>query len=234
MTRFLAVVYVTLMVGTTGFALPANTQIRGLPQFGVKLVGSDPRQPAIENGSQRRVIIYVLRWAVQRGAHVRHEAEVTSSLLARRNIGTAESVSIPPGGTRTHRYSSPAPLGGEVVGVSLDSVVFEDGEFVGPDESGSYENLVARIDAERDVHRLVSDRAPSVSLDQVFARVVALAEGTSAVPSGAPVSRRLYATWQKNSAKELVDVRRRDGDGAVIGLVTRSADYPRLWREGQR
>jgi hypothetical protein len=133
--------------------------LNGLPEIGVTLAGT-PDRPIIVNHTQRRVIVYVLQFESrdpQTGAYSPHSVVVTNAVLHIRNGYKDEQTSIPAGASRPYpNHSMGYPSDAPIARASLDSVVFEDGEFAGPDAMRMYEFISTSNNLQGEMYRAVT------------------------------------------------------------------------------
>src|SRR5215831_1039163 len=119
---------------------------------GVSLAG-DANAPVIVNHSTHRILEYTLLFHAATGS----SRPSTYSMLGQLRKAPLSSVGIAPGASWVHApnistqildASVRAPA--SATSVALDSVLFEDGSFAGPDKAGQYDMLIARLQAEKD------------------------------------------------------------------------------------
>jgi hypothetical protein len=133
--------------------------LNGLPEIGVTLAGT-PDKPIIVNHTQRRVIVYVLQFESrdpQTGAYGPHSVVVTNAVLHIRNGSKDEQTSIPAGASRPYpKHSMGNPSDAPIARATLDSVVFEDGEFAGPDAMQMYDFISTSNNLQGEMYRAVA------------------------------------------------------------------------------
>lgn len=220
--------------------------LTGLPEHGLVLIG-EPTHPTLENRSTRRVIIYVLRSETIHQGQTLFSTNVRNSLQSTRNnvflakLGQPAAEpdhSIAPGASQVVEHVGeigmfPNTEGGTIVSLSLDGVVFEDGEFVGPDNGHSFDNITATIAAERDLHRQVlADRAAGTD---PWEKVRTIAATPNDAITG-PGAQRLYTMKQRIKAKELLSVIQAPKGGVenAVHLARSSEVYPTIWRRARQ
>lgn len=100
------------------------------------------------------------------------------------------------------------------VAISLDVVIFSNGEVVGPNRSGSMEHAQARLDSARDLHAAFEDRVTHHHSVQSFvARLHELKKGPGAVVDQRP--NKWYAFYTRQLAGELIGVYEQSGEAAL-------------------
>jgi hypothetical protein len=192
--------------------------LQGLPEYGVLLSGS-PKNPIVENHSGKTVIGYVVKTA---DAHGR--GPVVNQLMAH---SCMQPAGIPDGGSLYAKGAVPVNStvgmlsftakalsigqGQPIVRAILQSVVFADGQFVGIDEHGAFDQFVERIKAIVEVAILARNGA----WDQV--------EALAPLPPRLPLSLDLTAML-------LVQERKFKGDAAAGRLAEIYSSLPPLWR----
>ena len=139
----------------------------GLPKYGVLLHGT-PTALVIENQTGRRIVVTMLRFETLRGdQYVTRNVSISNALLSLRDKSPNERRSVPSHGSRAIASEpSEAHMGGTIDRVNLDGVVFEDGEFVGPDPANQYPILKAKFDLERQLYQMAL-REDLVSLQNI-------------------------------------------------------------------
>jgi hypothetical protein len=117
-----------------------------------------------------------------------------------------------------HRREGQSPFA-FATSVALDSVLFEDGRLVGPDKAGSYDQLTALVQAEKDVHEIITT---AKDLAQAWRVLESIAAG-QAIPardqSRSERYWRRYLVAYRNFSVELLQVRSKVGDAAAINLA---------------
>lgn len=219
-------------VAVTCLFLNVTSAQTGLARHGVFLQGT-PGSPLIVNQSSHRILAYTLLFVHANGA-------TTPSLqvmLGQLRNQPLTSVGIAPMTTYTHRSSAEVrdPNGAlpteQALSVVLDSVLFDDGTLVGPDEAGSFYPLTARIQAEKDAHAVLlhADGAASA-----WATLASFASGKTLPPvdAGQPLAyQHRYQALFQIYAEELLHVRSKGGESAALRLAHSSAFYPVIVRE---
>ena len=200
----------------------------GLPKYGVFLEGT-VSSPIIVNHSSHRILAYCLLFDHGSGVVI-PSLQVMLGQLRRQPMS---AVGIAPGGQHLHQpVAQVADAKGQLpnegpIALTLDSVLFEDGTLVGPDKSGSFDQLTARIQAEKDVHAVLKNGGtPSA-----WTALERIASGqTSPAPeqSRSQGYRSRYQAMFRASAVELLNVRSRAGDAAANDLARSSAFYPAI------
>jgi hypothetical protein len=146
-----------LVIGAASNAQGASmaSALTGLPQYGVTLSG-DPHTPTIVNSTDRRIVMYVIQFykagpngPVERNLSVRNG-------IPHLQMGTAnEPTTVPAHGSKTVFPEFVEENMGKAVKAELEGVLFEDGEFVGPDRRGLFETLKATVEGERQLYQSV-------------------------------------------------------------------------------
>jgi len=239
--KLFGVVWILLLVSATA-ASGQNRgnpmrQLIGLDGNGVLLTG-DLKAPVIQNHTKRKILGYTLSMVYANGQLINR----TSLLLL--TLRNGQSKAIPPGGERRADPNDGSSGGLEVMGpsgpstltrISLDSVIFDDGEFVGPDIAGAFENVSARIAAETDLHQRVIKvygRNNPTEKDQLWADLERLAKRSTADPVPVNIAAKtVYRHIRRARAEELVRIRQGSGEAAARALANQSAIYPTLWRQ---
>jgi Flp pilus assembly protein TadD len=200
------------------------TPLEGLPQYGVTLSGS-PENPVIENHSGRTVIGYVVETA---GANGRRG--IYPQLIAE----SVEPAGLPDGGAvyarsavpvnSTGRMQNPAQVRsvgqGPIERALLSSVVFADGQFVGMDGPGGFEDFVKKIRGITEAGKLAKIAA--------WEQVEAFAKFTPGLPLNGEDP--LLYTFRQLAASRLAETRRLKGDAAASRLAAIYSSLPTLWK----
>lgn len=137
------------------------------------------------------------------------------------------SVGIAPGASRAHdsqALTNSLDAKGQsafawATSVTIDSVLFEDGRLVGPDKAGSYDQLTARLQAEKDVHELLTK---ATDVTQAWVTLEGIASGQIEPPTDKSQSQkyqRRYRAEYQTFSTELVRVRSKLGDAAAMDLA---------------
>jgi hypothetical protein len=181
-----------------------------------------------------------VRFELQRNGRPFAITRTESALLNIRNgaffgRGTEYSV-IPPNGALD--IAMKGEPGDSLVRVSLDSAMFDDGEFVGPDLTGTYHDTVAEIEARKDLHRslLQGTEATGRVAEATWRGLEAIGgrkERSQADYGGfAGKAGITYAENQESFAQELLRVRARaaDGEASALRLAAACDSYPTVRR----
>jgi len=213
--------------------------LEGLPSHNLTLSG-DPTRPTVSSTDSRRVILCSVRFELQRNGHPFTITRTESALLNIRNgaffgKGTEYYV-IPPNGT--FEIAMEGEPGDILIRASLDAAMFADGEFVGPDLTGTYGQTVAQIQAQQDLHKsLLQDTDASGRVAEArwgaLGTIAARKERTQADYGGfAGRAGITYAENQENFAQELLRVRARaaDGEASALRLAAGCEFYPTVRR----
>lgn len=124
-------------------------------------------------------------------------------------------------GYRTYLQSVVSRLGQGDLTVTLDGAFFEDGTFVGPDRSGYCDIFKAEVSAKHDLMaRVVTASKTGQGLAQVAAEIESSlpASPQDYLRSGATPS-DLYEYYKSRYAQEFLNVRKKLGDEAALGLA---------------
>ena len=214
--------------GGAGFS-PQREQpaLQGLPQYGVTLSGS-PADPVIENHSGRVVIGYDMKLvdANDRGMILSAQIMAPSVLPAGIPDGGALYVhgnvpvnsNIPMPSARANYGQRP------IVTAMLRSVVFADGQFVGTDEQGAFEEFAKKLKGVTAVGKLAKTQA--------WDQVEALAPAFGQIPPPPPPSgedNTVYS-FRQLAAQRLVETRRLKGEAAARQLAETYSSLPTLWK----
>jgi hypothetical protein len=156
---------IRLLLLLVGVSPAVMAQLIGLPQYGVLLSGT-PDNPVVLNQSLHRILAFALR--LRRGDQDRFSEtrsnQVGLNQLTRGYAAGPDGPGIPPGGTSLSlpqmmptQTRNPAGQRTDIgfTEATLDSVLFDDGLFVGPDFIHIYESITARITAEVSVDSLL-------------------------------------------------------------------------------
>jgi hypothetical protein len=115
---------------------------------------------------------------------------------------------------------------------TLDSVLFDDGLFVGPDLGHMYESITARINAEVSVDSLLLSAKTDRDFATAWDQIKQIAETPSVPPTSAPGFIDLV---DPNSprwfAMQLLSVRDRLGEKAAVAQAASSLAYPKIHKE---
>jgi hypothetical protein len=227
----------------------AMAQLTGLPQYGVILAGT-PDDPVILNQSPHRILVYALR--LQKGDQDRYPATRVKDYL--RQLTTPQTApsgaGIAPGATSLSLPQVIAPQTKNAAGqrtdigytqATLDSVLFDNGQFVGPDVSHTFESTTARITGELSVHSLLLSAKTAAEVAAAWDKIKEIAE-TPVVPStsapGVPGAGRPGfgdpSYWPRQSAIQLLAVRDHMGEATAYALAASTQAYPKIQREPQQ
>ena len=199
--------------------------LQGLPTYGVTLSGS-PENPIIDNHSGKVVIGYDVKLADANGREMVDNAVMANSVLP---AGIPDGGSIYAWGTEPVKPTVPMPSPtqvrfagqGPIVTATLRSVIFGDGQFVGVDVQGAFEQFEKKLKAIIEVGILAKTQA----WDQV--------EALSAQrPSGPPPSSedRILYTFRQLTAMRLAEARKSKGDAGARQLAEVYSSLPTLWK----
>ncbi len=203
----------------------AMAQMTGLPQAEVTLTGI-PTAPVIGNNSSHWILAYTLVDQDAAG-HVRpHTYSMIGQLRNNPRAGIAPGASFSEaqlhGSVQTRDASGAPPP--PPIQVSLDSVVFDNGELVGPDKNNSLDAIAARLQAQKDVNLVVEAGA--------WSKLQQIAGGDVGAPAlaGSDIYQRSYRLGAVSAATEMLRVRERNGDTGALKLAASMAVYPTITR----
>ena len=107
------------------------------------------------------------------------------------------------------------------VRISLDAVIVDDGELIGPDESQLGDHFAAYVKAKQDIYRsLVQSLDSGQSMDEAFRPIEATIAVTCADPR-LPVDNP-FAIWPRQAAGEARGWRKRYGDADLHNILRRA------------
>ena len=175
------------------------------------------------------MIVYAL-WFEQllSDGRVLPSTAIRSALLGIRNGNVNETTSVPAHGQRAFE-PQPNEIQISPSIVRLDGAVFDNGEFIGPNLSSTYEWITSGLNAQQDLHKQVlANRAANVDPAVIWSNVQAIA-------SNQPVNLQGRAQWnyakrQQLFAQELLKVKELSGEEAAYELASKSANLPTIWR----
>jgi hypothetical protein len=205
-----------------------ENHLEGLPQYGVTLSGT-PENPVIENRSGKTVIAYVVVIPEQGGSMSVHQILLTIHMpdglpdggLLRVHGNVHLNPAVPVQGPMESPAQQVSP--GRPVSAVLQSVVFDDGQFVGANEHGAFELFAKRIGVIREVGLL----AKAGAWDHVETLAKALTKLSPRPPGGEDLT--LYFE-RLSAAARLVQERGEKGDAAAARLAEIYSLLPTLWK----
>jgi len=200
----------------------------GLPQYGVTLSGS-PENPVIENHSGRVIIGYDIKLADanDRGIAVNQIMAPSVMPAGIPNGGSVYAMGAAPINPNVPMPAAPQVRGsgqGPIIGAVLRSLIFSDGQFVGVDEQGAFEQFAKKLKAVTEVGLLAKGRA--------WDQVETLAQAFRQTPPPQPANGedpRLYG-FRGLAASRLVETRRLKGEAAAGQLAELYSSLPTLWK----
>ena len=204
-------------------------QMLGLPEAQVTL-GGTPTAPIIINNSSHWILTYTIVNQSAAGPARPHTYDMVGQLRNSPQAGIApgtslsEAQSFRPTQVKDAR-GAPLP---PPIQVSLDSVLFDNGVLVGPDNMNSFDVIASRLQAQKEVNLAVEAGA--------WSKVQQLANGGNAsVPAlfGSEVYQRNYQRRVVIAAREMLGVRERMGGEAALKLAASMTRYPTITR-GQK
>lgn len=118
------------------------------------------------------------------------------------------------------------PGAGPVVKAILESVIFDDGQFVGTD-SRYFDSMSIQIDAERLLAQHVATHPPDI-----WTELSGLLEPGNFVAffEGKTTQQRLVFLAQRSLAQDLVQAKNKQGETAAFEIAGRSASLPNVWK----
>jgi hypothetical protein len=203
-----------------------NGSLVGLPEYGVILMGT-VEEPSIVNGSGRIIIGHVLHFEHEGGSSYWRELKTRGLRLDMKNL----SAGIPPGGRESPLSADgPAPIrvhpavSKTFSKVSLDVVVFANGEVVGPDSGNYFADMANQVIAEQEFAQRVSvARYDPTKREAIWAEVNRLIQRSNGPQ---PEAERL----QTSLARDLDFAKNRSGETAAYDVADRQKTIPKLWR----
>ena len=200
-------------------------------------LGGSASDPLIINNSTHRVLAYTLIFQGVNGG----ESSSPFSMLGQLRDQPISNVGIAPGSSWAHNArptvaqtldaKGQSPFA-SAASVALDSVLFEDGRLVGPDKAGSYDQLTALVQAERDVHDIITTAR---DLAHAWAVLESIAAGQTQPPRDQSRSEKYwlrYLTAYRNFSTELLRVRTIAGDAAAMNLASKYMFTPKIVKGG--
>lgn len=101
--------------------------------------------------------------------------------------------------------------------ISLDGAFFDDGTFVGPDNTGFFAKVKSLLDAKRDILIEVKQGLErGKSAHEVFSRIEETAGEPTAEPNSQPSAASHYKKNKKDTAAELLRIRSASGDEKAV------------------
>jgi hypothetical protein len=196
----------------------------GMPEYGVTLSGT-PENPVVENHSGRVVIGYFLKSGDTngRGLNLNQVVALSVEPAGIPDGGSVYAMGAVPVNSTVPMPSPPVVRGvgqGPIVRATLQSVIFADGQFVGVDGPGGFEEFVKKIRAITEAGKL----AKTGAWDQV--------EAFAQLPPFPPpnVEDRIVYFGHRQAATWLVQERKRKGDAAATKLAEIYSSLPTLWK----
>lgn len=200
-----------------------------------------PLSVILKNPSHRSIVAFALRWTLSGpdGRVTTHDQSYIqpSGLLdgarARREHAEVEH-QIRPDGSRFVTVGGMARTKDElhalamarssdasqfsVVAVTVDAAIFDDGEYVGPDELGMVARFEARVDAEQDLMNEIHSRLGSgVALKDVLAALdLETAKDSDRIPT---TPAEIYTATKRSLLNELVTTRDNYGDQMALRTI---------------
>ena len=139
--------------------------------------------------------------------------------------GTENPLSADPGGPAPVRVHPPAPKA--LSKVSLDLVVFANGEVVGPDSGNQFADMANQVIAEQELaERVSAARGDPAQREAIWAEVNRLIQKGDAPQ---PEAERL----QTSLARDLDFAKSHSGEGTAYDIADRETKIPKLWKAKQ-
>jgi hypothetical protein len=116
----------------------------------------------------------------------------------------------------------------------LDSVLFDDGLFVGPDLGHTYEVITARIAAEVSVDSLLLSAKTESDFATAWDQIKKIAETPLVPPTSlpkTPAASFANLNAPRQFAMQLLAVRDRLGEKAAVAQAASSLAYPKIHKE---
>lgn len=197
----------------------------------------------VSNHSPRTIVAYAMEWAVEQDrtqtirCQFKYPDAVAGAVQLRGNeIRSGEQKIVANGmeiycgrwgiaPTEECYLRQLADWSGRFVGaeirVTLDAVIFEDGELIGPDKSDLGDHFAAYVKAKEDVYRsLVQSLDSGQSMDEAFRPIDATIAAIRADPRLPLENPR--AIWSRQAAGEVVGWRTRYGDEYLPSILRRA------------
>jgi hypothetical protein len=115
--------------------------------------------------------------------------------------------------------------------VTLDGAFFEDGTFVGPDETGFFAKVEAIRNAKKDLFQEIeNDRRKGKAQSEVFRYVEELATRSEIKLSDTSTPADYYNSFKQDAAAQLIRIKKRDGDDKALDHAYKRAQtaWPEL------
>jgi hypothetical protein len=202
--------------------------LQGLPQYGVTLTGT-LENPVLENHSGRVVICYDVKFSDANGLGMTQNLVMAISGPA---AGIPDGGSVYVKGALPINPTVPVPSPptavsagqGPMVTAILRSVIFADGQFVGADEEGTFEELATKLKAITEVGMMAKT--------QGWSPIEALAQAFVQRPQAPPPSFVDYILTisRQVAALRLVQTRKSKGEPAADQLAQIYRSLPTLWK----
>jgi len=117
------------------------------------------------------------------------------------------------------------------ISVTIDGAFFEDGRYVGPDNSGLFSRVATQLSAKRDLCLEVTQELKrGEQADHVFKQVEELASGPRVELAPSSTKEDVYKKFKKDAAEELLRFRSASGDAKAKEFATQllSNKWPEL------
>jgi hypothetical protein len=235
--------------GTEGITLTSpddqefDSLIRSLFKGNLEeLLRSKPFLVIVSNHSARTIVAYTMEWTVEQNTtqvtlcQYKYPDAVGGAVQLRGNEIRSAEQKIVANGIEIYcgRWGTEpidecylrqlADWSGRFVGadirVTLDAVIFEDGELIGPDKSHLGEHFAAYVNAKQDVYRsLVQGLDSGQSMGEAFRPIDEMIAAARANPG---LIENPLAIWPRQAAGEALGWRKRYGDVHLPSILRRA------------
>jgi hypothetical protein len=223
---------VLFTIGVLSGAMAIRAQVeqpalQGLPQYGVTLTGT-PENPIIENHSGRVVIGYSVKLADANGRGMLLAAQVLATSIQPAGIPDGGAIyaqgNVPVNSTVQMTPKTLIAGQGPIVTAALRSVIFADGQFVGVDELGAFDQFGKKLKAITEVGMMARIQA--------WEQIEALAQAFMQRPQAPPPNGedRILTNFRQLAAMRLAQTRKFKGEAAAGQLAEIYSSLPTLWK----
>lgn len=108
-----------------------------------------------------------------------------------------------------------------VITISIDSVLLDDGTFAGPDTCEEFEKINARLNARRDLLHQFENDSRGNSSSRAFDRLNEIVSGPKLDRHSQPSPTSIFNTQQQTAAAELLGMRQKLGDAETVQRAVR-------------
>ncbi|HEX8174115.1 MAG TPA: hypothetical protein VF543_03230 [Pyrinomonadaceae bacterium] len=136
--------------------------------------------------------------------------------------------------TLLQRFRSQLATNYSDITITIDGAFFDDGTFVGPDNTGFFAQTKAAIDAKRDLLNEIASGLtnPGQTKDDVFKKIEATADQPNISLDSSATPTDFYNFNKKLYATEILQMRKAVGNDAALTYALRSIKKP--WRKLQK